>query len=70
MHFTFEIWCKFNTGVPVVCEQWCDGDLNNNTDFQTVQTYGYALELGKNIICLRSWLENTVFMASFSVFIC
>ncbi len=44
MHFTFEIWCKCNSGVPVVCEQWCDGDLNN-TDFQTIQTYGYALEL-------------------------
>ncbi len=70
MHFTFEIWCKCNSDIPVVCEQWSDGDLNKNTDFQTIQTYGYALELGKKIIRLRSWLENTVFMASFSFFIC
>ncbi len=65
MHFTFEILGKCNSGVPVVCEQWCDGDLNKNTDFQTIQTYGYPLELGKKIICLPSWLENTAFMVSF-----
>ncbi len=47
MNFTFEIWGKCNSGVPVVCEQWCDGDLNKNTDFQTIQTYRYPLELGK-----------------------
>ncbi len=29
---------------PVVCEQWCNGNLNKNTDFQT---YRYPLELVK-----------------------
>ncbi len=38
---------------PLFVSKWSDGDLNN-TDFQTIQTYGYALELGKKIICLRS----------------
>ncbi len=70
MQFTFKIWDKCNSGVSVVCEQWCDGDLNKNTDFQTIQTYGYPLELGKKIICLPSWLENTAFMVSFSFIIC
>ncbi len=36
---------------PLFVSKWSDGDLNNNTDFQT---YGYALELGKKIIRLRS----------------
>ncbi len=39
---------------PLFVSKWSDGDLNNNTDFQTIQTYEYALELGKKIICLRS----------------
>ncbi len=62
MNFTFEIWGKCNSGIPVVCEQWCDVDWNKNTDFKTIQTC--PLELGKKIISLPSWLENTVFMVS------
>ncbi len=34
MHFTFEIWGKCNSLASRVCEQWCDGDLTKNTDFQ------------------------------------
>ncbi len=45
MSFTFEIWGKCSSVVPVVCEQWGDGD--KNTDFQT---YRYPLELGKKIM--------------------
>ncbi len=70
MNFTFEIWGKCSSGVPIVCQQWCDGDLNKNTDFQTIQTYRHPLELGKNIIYLPSWQENTVFMVSFLFIIC
>ncbi len=64
MNFTFEVWAKFISGI---CAQWCDGDLNKNTDFQT---YRYPLELGKKIICLPSCLETTVFMVSFSFIVC
>ncbi len=28
MQFTFNIWGKCNSGVSVVYEQWCGGDLN------------------------------------------
>ncbi len=38
MNFTFEIWGKCKSVIPVVCDQRSDGDLNKNTDFQTIQT--------------------------------
>ncbi len=63
MQFTFKIWGKCNSGVPVVCEQWCDGDLNKNTDFQTKKYI--PLNLVKRS-CLPTWLENIAFMVSFS----
>ncbi len=44
MHF--EIWGKCNSGVPLSVSSG-DGDLNKNTDFQTIQTYRYPLELVK-----------------------
>ncbi len=38
VNFTFETQGKSNSGAPFVCAQRCDGDLNKNTDFQTIQT--------------------------------